>query len=153
MNQLVNTNAVPAKVRDEVLNQFQAAEATFKAAQAKEKTGAAMIAEAKSKFLAAEADQRAAKAKLEVAVAARDLAKVLLDYTEVRAPFAGEISLRSVDRGTWCRVHLAALPSRCSRLSKPTNSASASMCQKWSQATLPRAIRSQFVFRPSVIKP
>jgi HlyD family secretion protein len=99
MNQLVSTNAVPAKVRDEVLNQFQAAEASVKATQAKAKTGTVMIAEAKSKLLAAEADERAAKAKLEVANAARDLAKVLLDYTEVRAPFAGEISLRAVDTG------------------------------------------------------
>lgn len=99
MNQLVSTNAVPAKVRDEVQSQFQSAEATVKATQAKAKTGTVLIAEAKSKLLAAEADLRAAKAKRDVAIAARDLANVLLDYTEVRAPFAGEISLRSVDTG------------------------------------------------------
>ncbi len=54
MNQLVSTNAVPAKVRDEVLSQFQSAEASVKATQAKAKTGTVMIAEAKSKLLAAE---------------------------------------------------------------------------------------------------
>lgn len=99
MTQLVATNSVPTKVRDEALGHFQAAEANVSAAEAKAKTGTALIDEAKAKAASAQADKRAAEAKQAVAAADLALAKAMLAYTEVRAPFDGAIAQRAVDPG------------------------------------------------------
>lgn len=99
MTQLAATNSVPNKVRDEALSHFQAAEASVSAADAKAKTGAALIDEAKAKSAAAQADKRAAVAKQAVAAANLEQAKAMLDYTELHAPFDGAIAQRNVDPG------------------------------------------------------
>ncbi len=99
MTQLVATNSVPNKVRDEALGHFQAAEANVSAAEAKAKTGTALIDEAKAKAASAQADKRAAEAKQAVVAADLDLAKAMLAYTELRAPFDGAIAQRAVDPG------------------------------------------------------
>ena len=99
MTQLAASNAVPAKVRDEVQSQYNSAEANVTAATAKLKTGSALIAESKAKTLAAKADLRAAEAKKAVADAEVEQVKAQLAYAEVTAPFDGSISHRSVDQG------------------------------------------------------
>lgn len=99
ISKLVETSAVPTKVRDESESQFRASQAMVAAMTAKQKSGEALIAEADAKHAAAEADLRAATAKKGVAAAALEQVDSLLAFAELKAPFAGAIATRQVDAG------------------------------------------------------
>jgi HlyD family secretion protein len=99
VSELAAKNAVPTKVRDEVQNQLQSAQALLAAAQSKQKTGAALIAEMVAKIESARADLKAAMAKFDVAVASLDQTKVMIEEATIKAPFAGAVAKRHVEQG------------------------------------------------------
>jgi RND family efflux transporter MFP subunit len=97
ISQLVASGVVTPKLADETLNQLRAAEAALAEAQAAIGAVQAEIDEARAKVLKAEADESAAAARVRVAQA--DLARTvtLLQYCEIKAPFAGVVTTRNVD--------------------------------------------------------
>lgn len=97
ITQLVASGVVTSKLADETLNQLRAAEAALAESQAAIDAVQAEIDEARAQVLKAEADEAAAAARLQVARA--DLARTvtMLQYCEIRAPFAGVVTARNVD--------------------------------------------------------
>jgi RND family efflux transporter MFP subunit len=86
---------------DERLNQYRAAQAALAGAQAALATAQANLSVKQAAQVKAQADIKSAKAKEKVARANLQQAKVLLAYARVRAPFAGVITRRLVDTGTF----------------------------------------------------
>lgn len=91
--------SVTQRVVDETLNQFRAAEASKKEAEAGVTAAKAALAEAQANIQKAIADEVAAKARLGVAQANLARTQTMLGYTQIKAPFAGVITQRSVDTG------------------------------------------------------
>ena len=98
---LVNQRVLDVQVRDETYRQFEEAVAARDQANA-------MVAEATSARNQAAADRDkaradvdAARADLEVAKADERLAKVLLDYGQIKAPYAGVLTQRNVSPGDY----------------------------------------------------
>lgn len=108
MQQLVNTGSVTAKLADETMNQFRAAEAAKKEAVAGIESAKARMLEAQANIGKAKADVTAATARVRVAKASVTQAETMLAYTELRAPFDGVITRRNVDTGHY--VHPANAP-------------------------------------------
>jgi HlyD family secretion protein len=96
---LAGRGSVSAKLVDETLNQFRAAEASGAEAEAAIVSAAAGIDEARANLRRAEADRVAAAAQLEVTKAELRRARTMAGYTEITAPFAGVVTRRRVDTG------------------------------------------------------
>lgn len=105
VQQLVNTGSVTAKLGDEALNQFRAAEAAKKEAFASIESAKAQMREADANINKSKADVTAAKARVRVAQANVTQAETMLAYTEIRAPFDGVVTRRGVVKGHY--VHPA----------------------------------------------
>jgi RND family efflux transporter MFP subunit len=99
IKQLTENGSVTQKLRDETLNQFQAAQASQEEAEAAVASTEAAAEEAAANVAKAEADAAAADAQLKVAQADLARAKTMLSYTEIRSPFAGVVTQRSIDTG------------------------------------------------------
>ncbi|MHB8900171.1 MAG: efflux RND transporter periplasmic adaptor subunit [Thermoguttaceae bacterium] len=99
IKQLAASGSVTQKLVDETLNQFRAAEAGQMAMAASLRSAKASLAEAEAGVVKAQADQGAAAARLQVAQANRRQAETMLRYAEIRAPFDGIVTQRSVDTG------------------------------------------------------
>ncbi len=101
VNRLVTGGVIDTQTRDETLNQFRAAEATRSEAMAKVSSSEAAVAKAEADRDKAKADVAAAAARVDVANAEVRRVKALLDYTVVKAPYAGVITRRSVNTGDY----------------------------------------------------
>jgi HlyD family secretion protein len=99
INDLASRGTVTQKLVDETLNQLRATEAAKAEASAKIDSYAAAVEEAQANVQKAEADVVAAKAQIDVAKANLARAKTIAGYTEIKAPFKGIITQRSVDTG------------------------------------------------------
>ncbi len=84
---------------DEVVFQKKAAHAAWEQAKAKHLSAKAAALESEAKRDKAAADVDAAKKSKNVAEADRDQAKVWFDFREIRAPYAGVVTLRNVHTG------------------------------------------------------
>lgn len=89
---LAAANAVTQKVADETEQQFKAADAARRETAAKIKSAQAKLAES-------DAGVDKAKADLLVAEADADKTQALIGFTQIRAPFDGIVSLRTIDKG------------------------------------------------------
>lgn len=87
------------QTRDETLNQFKAAEATRKEANARVVSARAGVRKTEADEAKSVADVDAAKARAEVAAAGVARVKALRGYTEIKAPFDGVITRRGVNPG------------------------------------------------------
>jgi len=103
ISQLVTGGSLDRKLEDETRDSLKAAEAARGEAHAK-------VESAKAMFLQSQADVAKAKAGEAVARARRgnaqaDLAreKTLLQYTQIRAPYAGVVTERNVNRGDFAQ--------------------------------------------------
>ena len=99
ISQLADQGAVTRKLVDETLDALRSADAARAEGHAKVESAKAALAQSRANLEKAKADQVAAEARWQAARA--DLARVtaLLQYTQIRTPFAGIVTERNVDRG------------------------------------------------------
>src|SRR5690606_22477712 len=97
--------SVTKKLVDETHNQLRSVQASLEEAEAGVASAEAARDEADAFIFKAEADLVAAAARLRVAQANQREAETLLNYCEIKAPFDGVITARSVDTGHY--VHPA----------------------------------------------
>ncbi len=99
MQSLVKDRTVTEDLVAEKTNQRNAARAACEAAQAKVDAEKAEYSVASSKFAAARADVTVKEALVDVARQDLERARVLAEYTLIRAPFDGVVTERTVDEG------------------------------------------------------
>ncbi|MEX0701782.1 MAG: efflux RND transporter periplasmic adaptor subunit [Planctomycetales bacterium] len=97
--ELVQSRSVNAAMQDEKLNQLRAAEAALVAARAQIQSAEANVDVERARKLQAEADVDYAKSQLKVADADLLRTEILIQYAQVRAPYAGLVTRRAVDTG------------------------------------------------------
>jgi RND family efflux transporter MFP subunit len=81
------------------VNQFRSADAARKEVEAKVGSSEALAKESAAKRNKAKADIAAARARVEVAKAEEGSAAALLEYSKIRAPYEGVITIRDVHTG------------------------------------------------------
>lgn len=99
IKELAAQGSITRKLEEETLNALRAAEAAVQEAVARSQSARTGFHEAQARIGTAEADAVAAAARLTVATAAVDRINTMLRYTEIRAPYAGTITRRTVDTG------------------------------------------------------
>jgi multidrug efflux pump subunit AcrA (membrane-fusion protein) len=99
MERLLKEKVVDAQSRDEVQNQFRAAEAAQKEADARARSANASLDEARARLAKSKADQKAACNHLTVAEADERQSHAMVEYSRLTAPFDGIISDRQVHTG------------------------------------------------------
>ncbi|MFL5329671.1 MAG: efflux RND transporter periplasmic adaptor subunit [Gemmataceae bacterium] len=99
VNNLVKDHVIDEQTRDETTNQFRAAEGARNEAQARVASAEAQIRKAKAEQEKASADVRGAQARHSVAEADLRRVQAMLQYTKIRAPFAGVVTRRTIDIG------------------------------------------------------
>ena len=108
IEQLVTTGSVTAKLGDETLNQFRAAEAAKKEALASIESAKSRVQEAEANINKSKSDIVAAKAKVRVAQANVNQAQTMLGYSQLLAPFDGIVANRNADTGHYVQPASAA---------------------------------------------
>jgi HlyD family secretion protein len=101
MEDLVRRRVIDRQNLDETLNQFKAADAALREAEAHVQSAAAARDESKAKLDKARTDIRMAEANLLVAQADRDRVAALLEYTRIEAPYAGVVTRRQLHTGAF----------------------------------------------------
>jgi HlyD family secretion protein len=99
MQKLADSGSVTDKLAEETLNQFRSAEAGRQESEAAVKSAEAAAREAEANVRKAEADRFAADARLKVAHSDLARAKTMLSYADIKAPYDGVVTQRSVDTG------------------------------------------------------
>ncbi|MDA1230587.1 MAG: efflux RND transporter periplasmic adaptor subunit [Planctomycetota bacterium] len=99
MTDLVKRGSSEPRLLDEATRRKDAAVASRQSAQSAIVSAEANVVVAESKKAAAEADHDVAKAETEVANAELEELEVMLNYTQLTAPFAGVITSRTVNPG------------------------------------------------------
>lgn len=99
IKELASKGSVTQKLEEETLNALRSAEAAVQEAVARGRSARTSFHEAQAKIGTAEADKGAAEARHKVALAAIDRAKTMITYTEIKAPFDGMVTRRTVDTG------------------------------------------------------
>jgi HlyD family secretion protein len=97
--EMVRSKVVNARTEDETQNQFRAAEAGRREAQARVTVAEKAVVKAKAELGKAEEDVKAVEAKRKVAEADAARLRSLLEYRFIRAPFSGVVTKRNVDTG------------------------------------------------------
>lgn len=96
---LAEAKALTQELADEQLQAKLAAEAAERSSRVAVTTAEAAVAAAEAKVAAARADVAHARAAVNVAEAALARAKVMEEYTHIRAPFAGVVTHRTYHEG------------------------------------------------------
>lgn len=99
IQQLAATGTVTNKLSEETLSQYQGAKANKDEAVAMLASVKAKAAEADANVLKAQSDIDVAKAKLNVAQSELAQAQTMLNYMEIKSPFDGVVTSRSIDAG------------------------------------------------------
>jgi HlyD family secretion protein len=99
IKELAAKGSITRKLEEETLNALRAAEAAVQEVVARGQSARTGFYEAQAKIGTAEADKVAAEARHKVASAAVDRVNTMLGYTELKAPYAGTITSRTVDTG------------------------------------------------------
>lgn len=97
--ELVASKAVQSNVLDEKDRLVSGAQAAWEGSQAKLQAFAADLAVVSSKLATARADLLVKEAQIRVARDELERARILAEYGQIRAPFDGIISMRSMDEG------------------------------------------------------
>jgi HlyD family secretion protein len=100
---LVRSNAVEAKLEDEQQDSSDVATADVGVARAEVLSARADVINKEALIEGAQADLNEAKAEVEVAEANLGRAKVFQDYTQIKSPYDGVITLRSFHPGDFIR--------------------------------------------------
>jgi RND family efflux transporter MFP subunit len=96
---LAQRGSVTGKLVDESLNQLQAAAAAREEAEAAVRSAEKSAEQAEANVGKAEADQQAADAHVGVAKAELARARTMFGYAEIKSPYAGVVTQRTVDTG------------------------------------------------------
>lgn len=99
MQDLAASSAVTNKLVDETRNQFQSADAARKETAAKITSAQANFGAAQAGLQQAHANHAAAEARLRVAQAEHRQTETMLAYTEIRAPYDGQVTERNIHTG------------------------------------------------------
>ena len=99
MKELAANGSITRKLEEETLNALRAAEAAVQEVIARGQSVRTEFQQSQAKIGTAEADKVAADARHKVAIAAVDRIKTMLGYTEIKAPYAGTVTSRTVDTG------------------------------------------------------
>jgi len=99
VSELATHGSLDRKVADETQDELTAADAVREEVEAKVASAEAILAERKANVEKATADLSVARANLSGAEAALGRAKSLLQYTQIRMPYAGIVTQRNVNRG------------------------------------------------------
>ena len=99
IGQLAASGSIDRKLEDETLNSQRAAEAACKAAGAKLASAKAALVESQAGVAKAKASEAVARARHGNAEADLSRQKALVKYTQIRAPYAGVVTERNVNRG------------------------------------------------------
>lgn len=98
---LAQNDAAPPALADEKREEFEAAESALDSAKAKRLAVESDKATLEAKLAAAKADVKAKAARIEVAQADVARTRVNVEFSRLKAPFAGVITSREVDPGTF----------------------------------------------------
>jgi multidrug resistance efflux pump/beta-lactamase regulating signal transducer with metallopeptidase domain len=98
---LRDSNAIGQETYDEMHERLEAARAALAAAEAKLHAARAAVEESVARVARAQAGLSVAEARLQAADADAERTRILLDWAEVRAPFDGVVTRRSVDVGAF----------------------------------------------------
>lgn len=101
LNNLVGRGAVQRELVDSASYEYKAAQAGVRTAKAAIATAQANLSGARAAIRSAEADAVAAKSRIDVAKADLGYVTQLMEYSQIRAPFAGEITKRMYDQGAF----------------------------------------------------
>ncbi len=112
MERLVQQKIVDQQSRDEVRNQFRAAEAAKAEATARIRAAEALLEEARARCAKARADRDAAESRLAVAEADERETQALLGYARITAPYDGVIAERLVDTGHFAHAGAGSTPGK-----------------------------------------
>jgi RND family efflux transporter MFP subunit len=99
ISQLVSGGSLDRKLEDETRESLKAAEAARAEAQAKVEAARAAVLQSQADVAKAQANQSVARARQGNAEADLSRVKTLLQYTRIRAPYAGVVTERNVNRG------------------------------------------------------
>jgi HlyD family secretion protein len=99
IKELAAKGSITRKLEEETLNARRAAEAAVQEVVARGLSARTGFHEAQARIGTAEADKVAVQARHKVASAAVDRLKTMLSYTEIKAPYAGTVTSRTVDTG------------------------------------------------------
>lgn len=99
IQELAANGSLTGKLVEETQNHLKAADATKLEASAAVDAAQAFAEESRVKVLSAEADAVAAAARLKVAQANENRSQTMLNYAEIKAPFAGVITRRLIATG------------------------------------------------------
>jgi RND family efflux transporter MFP subunit len=99
ISQLAASGAVDRKLEDETRDSLKAAEAAREEARAKVEAAKAALWQSQADLAKANASQSVARARDANAEADLSRVKALLQYTQIRAPYAGVVTERNVNRG------------------------------------------------------
>ncbi len=99
IKELAAKGSITRKLEEETLNALRAAEAAVQETVARGQSARTAFHESQAKIGTAEADKVAAEARHKVATASVDRIKTMLSYTEIKAPYAGTVTSRTVDTG------------------------------------------------------
>lgn len=100
---LYNTQATTRELLTKAQSQLDAATAGLASADARIRTAEAFLLAARANVEKAKADHQSAVAGVKVANAKLARTKTLVEYANIRAPFAGVVTKRMVDHGTFVR--------------------------------------------------
>ncbi len=110
---LATHGSLDRKVADETEDELAAADATREEVEAKVASTEAILAERKANVDKAQADLSVARANVAGAEAALARTKSLLQYTQIRMPYAGVVTQRNINRGDFVQPVSTAGASRC----------------------------------------
>lgn len=99
IKELAERGSVTRKLEDETLSQLRSAEAAMREVAAKVQSARAGFYQSQANIVRSRADLEAATARRQVAIATLGRSKTLLGYLEIKAPFDGVVTRRSVDTG------------------------------------------------------
>lgn len=99
LSELASGGNVTRKLVDETLNQFKAADASRQEVAARVDSAKAAARQSQAAIESARSDRTSAEARQRVAEANLAQAQTLLDYCQIRAPYDGVITRRSIDTG------------------------------------------------------
>ena len=99
ISQLVSGGSIDRKLEDETRDSLKAAEAARGEARAKVESAKAAVGQSQADIAKAKANEAVARARRGNAQADLARVKTLLQYTQIRAPYAGVVTERNVVRG------------------------------------------------------